>query len=80
MLKRIILTTIATTIALMLSAQSYFDKGMAAIEKGDYKTAMENLQQEVRSNQSNAVAHYFIGFLHEEIEHYGQAFRYQIRL
>lgn len=75
MLKRIILTTIATTIALMLSAQSYFDKGMAAIVNGDYKTAMENLQQEVRCNQSNAITHYFIGLLYEENEDYGQALR-----
>lgn len=56
-------------------AQSAFDRGMDAISKGDYKNALEYMQQEVRSNPTNATAYYFLGLLHDDNGDYGQALK-----
>ena len=70
-----IISVTACLISVSLYAQSPFDRGMDALDKGDYKSAMEYMQQEVRTNPSNATAHYFIGLLHDYKGELGQALK-----
>ena len=68
-------TAVTLLLATTLHAQSAFDRGMDAISKGDYKSGMEYMQQEVRSNPTNASVYFFIGLLHDEDGEFGQALK-----
>ena len=68
-------TAVTLLLATTVHAQSAFDRGMDAISKGDYKSGMEYMQQEVRSNPTNASAYFFIGLLHDEDGEFGQALK-----
>ena len=73
--KTILAAAVAFLSCITLHAQSAFDRGMDAINKGDYKSALEYMQQEVRSNPTNATAYYFMGLLHDDNGDLGQALK-----
>ena len=76
LINRPLLATAAVLLlATTLHAQSAFDRGMDAISKGDYRSGLEYMQQEVRSNPTNASAYFFIGLLHDENGEFGQALK-----